>query len=224
MDALAHQKLALGQKAVSLDLGWMKSESVVAEKEYLGKGFAAAGFLMPVWQKWFPSAVGAVLRILSLHCANARDASGSSWARNPRSSACEGHRPSLLLPPPYLPSSLSNRSSKKLLPVEFLSWKRNRLRHLLYGCRFPTEASSVVSDALVKKIAKALSIPGEDIDTSKPLHAYAVDSLLAIELRNWFAKEFTADVAIFDIMGASSFGTVERTVAGISKSNRQWEQ
>ena len=53
----------------------------------------------------------------------------------------------------------------------------------------------------------------DDIDISKPLHAYGVDSLLAVELRNYFAKELSADVAIFDLMGGPSIGAVTLTVA-----------
>lgn len=48
-------------------------------------------------------------------------------------------------------------------------------------------------------------IPTENIDTSKPLYEYGVDSLLALELRNWFSMELRADVAVFDIMGSANF-------------------
>ncbi len=47
----------------------------------------------------------------------------------------------------------------------------------------------------------------------KALEAYGVDSLLVVELRNYFAKEFHADVPVFDITGGSSFETVGLTVA-----------
>lgn len=33
-----------------------------------------------------------------------------------------------------------------------------------------------------------------------PILTYGVDSFLAVELRNWFAKIFSADVAMFEIM------------------------
>lgn len=75
-------------------------------------------------------------------------------------------------------------------------------------------------EGLVRKVSKALSIPPEDIDANKPLHAYGVDSLLAVELRNWFAKELNADVAIFDIMAGSSFAGVGVFVAGKSGFRR----
>lgn len=53
----------------------------------------------------------------------------------------------------------------------------------------------------------------DDIDTSKPLHAYGVDSLLAVELRNYFAQELSADVAIFDHMSGPSIDAESLTVA-----------
>jgi Phosphopantetheine attachment site len=63
-------------------------------------------------------------------------------------------------------------------------------------------------------------MPAEDIDTSKPLHAYGADSLLAAEARNWVAREMDSDVAIFDIMGGPSINAVEVTVAGKSQFRR----
>ena len=68
-------------------------------------------------------------------------------------------------------------------------------------------------NGLLQKLSRALSIVPEDIDVSKALHAYGVDSLLAVELRNFFTKELGADVAIFEIMGGASFETVSGTVA-----------
>lgn len=45
-------------------------------------------------------------------------------------------------------------------------------------------ASDLVRDALVKRLAKTMTIPLEDIDTGKPIHAYGVDSLVAMEFRS----------------------------------------
>ncbi|KAI4154118.1 MAG: hypothetical protein LQ340_001881 [Diploschistes diacapsis] len=79
------------------------------------------------------------------------------------------------------------------------------------------EAAALVSDALASKLGRALSMPVTDIDTSKTLPVYGVDSLLAIELRNWFAKEMKADLAIFDIMNAKSIVAVSETAVGRSQ-------
>ena len=64
------------------------------------------------------------------------------------------------------------------------------------------ERAEVVVQALAKKLARSLSMVVDDVDSSKPLFDYGVDSLVAVEIRNWIGKEFSADVAVFDIMGA----------------------
>lgn len=38
------------------------------------------------------------------------------------------------------------------------------------------------------------------VDPGKPLSAYGVDSLVAVEVRNWIAKEIQVELSVFDIM------------------------
>lgn len=45
--------------------------------------------------------------------------------------------------------------------------------------------AQLIADALAKKLSRALSMQAEDIAENKPLHAHGVDSLVAVELRNW---------------------------------------
>ena len=66
------------------------------------------------------------------------------------------------------------------------------------------EAGAIVTRALLTKLASTLSLEEGTLDKSRPMHAYGVDSLVAVEIRNWIAKEIMADVAIFDIMGSAS--------------------
>ena len=91
-------------------------------------------------------------------------------------------------------------------------------------CATLAEAAEVVAQGLAQKLGTALGMPAGDVDTGKPLHAYGVDSLLAVELRNWFGKEIGAEVAIFDIMGGQSIAEVTAVVAGRSRwRNGGWE-
>jgi hypothetical protein len=72
-----------------------------------------------------------------------------------------------------------------------------------------TEAGSIASQALMKKLCKILSVPEEEMGADKPMHLYGVDSLIAMELRNWFTKEFSADIAIFENLGGATLGLLE---------------
>jgi acyl carrier protein len=81
------------------------------------------------------------------------------------------------------------------------------------------ERIQIVIRALAIKLARAMSILPDDVEPSKPLSSYGVDSLMAVELKNYIGREFQATVAVFDIMGGvpiSSIGdlVVERSVVG----------
>ena len=45
--------------------------------------------------------------------------------------------------------------------------------------------ASIITDALVAKTAEILRIPTSEIDPSRPMYSYGVDSLVALEVRNW---------------------------------------
>lgn len=91
-----------------------------------------------------------------------------------------------------------------------------RYLDLFIGAESVAEGSAVVLEALRVRLSKALSVPFDDLDPGKALHHFGVDSLLAVELRNWFAKEWSADVAIFDIMGAPNLAAISVTAASRS--------
>ena len=76
-----------------------------------------------------------------------------------------------------------------------------------------SEAAIVVYKAMVARLAPNFPGLADDHDSEKSLHSYGMDSLVAIELRAWFANEFGADVAIFEILGESSLVEFSRLVA-----------
>ncbi|KAL9113104.1 MAG: hypothetical protein Q9227_002716 [Pyrenula ochraceoflavens] len=61
-------------------------------------------------------------------------------------------------------------------------------------------AADIIEGALATKLAKAMSMAPEDIDTSKPVSAFGVDSLIAMEIRNWVFGILRSRVGIFDIL------------------------
>lgn len=78
------------------------------------------------------------------------------------------------------------------------------------------EAGVLVSDALMDKLSSSISIAKEDMNVNKPMYQYVADSLVAIEIRNWFAKKLNADVTVFDILGDSTFADIGVLGAGRS--------
>jgi len=86
----------------------------------------------------------------------------------------------------------------------------------------PLEAALVVAHSLRTKVAhllstSAASLTNHDIDIFQPLLNYGVDSLLGVELRNWLAREFAADIPIFEIMGGASAIGIGSSIVKLSK-------
>ena len=74
------------------------------------------------------------------------------------------------------------------------------------------EAATVIASSLLQRLSGALPMAVEDIDVTRPRHVYGLDSLLVVELRNWFAKKCRANVAVFDKTGQESIAALEATV------------
>ncbi len=66
------------------------------------------------------------------------------------------------------------------------------------------KAVDLVSAALVCKLADLFSIAASEIDVSLPLSRYGVDSLVAVELRNWLSGVVKAKVSLYDILQTAS--------------------
>lgn len=58
----------------------------------------------------------------------------------------------------------------------------------------------IVSAALADKFARAMMVSAENVDPDRPLSAYGVDSLMAVELRNWILREFGAVLGMWELM------------------------
>lgn len=69
------------------------------------------------------------------------------------------------------------------------------------------------AEALISKLSKVLPYAPEDIDPRKPLHAYGVDSLVAVVIRYWLMRELAADFAVFDNMAAPTIAELSTLVA-----------
>lgn len=78
-------------------------------------------------------------------------------------------------------------------------------------------AVDLVTQALKKKLAKAMMMAVEDIDGEHPVSSYGVDSLVAVEVRTWLFKEIKADISVFDILSNVPLATLARTIVGRSK-------
>ncbi|KAJ5113761.1 reducing type I polyketide synthase [Penicillium angulare] len=224
-DALARDRVNRGERAIALDLGWMASDGIIAESKALTKSFATAGLMLPINSDEY-------LALLDYYCnpdikesRDLRTCQIMVGLETPAGLVAKGADVPALLQRPIFRymhamghdegASTEDGANNAVVKNWAAAFK---------SARSSAEASDLVVEGLTHKLSRALSIQPDDIDVARPLHSYGVDSLLAVELRSWFAKEFKSDIAVFEIMSAGNFTAVATAV--ISKTNHQagWEE
>ena len=79
------------------------------------------------------------------------------------------------------------------------------------------EAEKVVCDGLVDKISAVLMMEPEDMDVTRSLSHYPLDSLVAIEIRNFITREFEANLQVLELLSSGSISTLAKGVCSKSK-------
>ncbi|KAJ0418664.1 hypothetical protein BJY00DRAFT_324827 [Aspergillus carlsbadensis] len=210
LDGLARYRNGIGEKAISLDLGLFLSAGYLHENERAREYFLSNNILRPLSE-------GDLHALLDIYCSPSMEAlpieksqtvvgitpmvrqrgrGTTDWLQRPIASHIDI-------------AGLGGSSTSK-------SDKTNFAKVLASG-KSLEEVSGVVAQSMKGKLAQMLSISARELDLDKPLHQYGVDSLTAVELRNWFSREMRADVAIFDILGGASIASVVTLAVGKSE-------
>lgn len=74
--------------------------------------------------------------------------------------------------------------------------------------------ADIIVTAVRQKLSRLLSLPEVEIDEQDTLAGHGIDSLVAVEVRNWLRKDAGADVSIFEIL--SGKGTIRQLVEKIA--------
>lgn len=77
---------------------------------------------------------------------------------------------------------------------------RRPIRESLATATSLEEAESNLLDGLLRKLARGLMMVVEDLDPKKEMGHYGVDSLVAVDLRNWLARDAGVDMPVFEIL------------------------
>jgi NAD(P)-dependent dehydrogenase (short-subunit alcohol dehydrogenase family) len=80
-----------------------------------------------------------------------------------------------------------------------------------------TEATQLVCSALVAKVSALCMVPEETISPTKPVTDYGIDSLVAVEMRNWVFLEMDCQIAILELMANQSIESLAGKIAGRSR-------
>ncbi|EWG35889.1 hypothetical protein FVEG_00079 [Fusarium verticillioides 7600] len=218
-DALAKCRRAQGLNALSLDIGWMSNIGIIAEKEEYQRQRQTSNDMQPIDDI-------ELLALLNLCCDpnNPMELPPLSEGqvlfglRTPADILSEGQQPPALLERPLL-NAFSFLASSSNTPDQAVDHSENA-RDTFQKSSDTRERQQVVIRAIAAKLARAMSISPDDVEPSKPLSLYGVDSLMAVELRNWINKEFISTVAVFDIIGSTSIAGIAEVVETRSSIQR----
>lgn len=90
------------------------------------------------------------------------------------------------------------------------------VRTLLSRAKTPESAVEIVTAGLAEKLSSILMVPAEDLDAERPVTKYGLDSLNAIELRNWITKELGVNLQVLQLLTSGSL----TSLAGMIISKR----
>ncbi|KAI0429432.1 hypothetical protein F5Y09DRAFT_342635 [Xylaria sp. FL1042] len=215
-DAMARYRTSNGQKAVSLDIGWMSNIGIIAEKESYQRNRQQAADMQQVDDK-------ELLALLSIYCDPELPLLSADKSQiligllTPANFLLQGQTPPQMHNRPFFDAFSSIVGQTLSNTTSATTYNPGALFRL---AKDTDERIQIVIRALAVKLARAMSILPDDVEPSKPLSNYGVDSLMAVELRNYISREFQATVAVFDLMGGvpiSSIGdlVVERSTVAL---------
>ncbi|ETS78082.1 hypothetical protein PFICI_10144 [Pestalotiopsis fici W106-1] len=201
-DALAKYRIARGQKAVSFDVGWMRTIGIIAEKEDYRRTREVTRDMVPIEEKDF-------LALLEVYCDPSRTLQSLDkaqlliGARTPAEYKERGFASSRRYAMPLFMGfeqsfgSTSGAASGGQRDMALM----DDFSVLFQKATSAEEKSAIVVKGLAGMLARALMIPADDISQTRSLSDYGVDSLMAVELRNWISNKFDTNIGVFDIMG-----------------------
>lgn len=214
MDGLAQYRVSRGQKAASLDLGAMTEDGLLSEDQEFLHRVLAYGTLEGISRNQFSAILdyycspdlpllthGQSQVLIGLGKGGGSGLDGMSISNQPMFS--------------HLRQSGEVNKQGTTDDQEVLD-----LKGLFLASTSLPESGAIVTEALIKKLSKSFPTLETNVDARKPLHSYGVDSLLAVELRNWLAKEFSAEIPVFEILGGSTFSSVGLMVAARSDAKQ----
>lgn len=209
-DALARYRTSLGLKSsVSLDLGWMRTIGVVAESERYQRNRESSRDMRPVEEE-------DLLALLDRFC----DPNLENLCQDQSQVLVGAVTPAHFLakgeqPMPSLKRRLFagfdaalRRNGQYGRPDGELD--RQSPAHLFQQAGSRKARASIVVEAMKLRLARALGVEADDIDSHRGLSDYGVDSLMAVELRNWIRRSFGASVSVFEMTNGT-------TIAGVGE-------
>ncbi|RDW93799.1 type I polyketide synthase [Aspergillus mulundensis] len=217
-DALVHYRNGLGERATTLNLGVMLDDGVLRDNDAVRNALTASGYPIGISQK-------EMFALLEYHCDPSLEIPDTPLRsqvlvglNTPLGLAAEGREIPVLLNRPLFSGTwniVDSSTSATTNAAEDTGGNVDVLRQLATITSMQ-DATDIIAESLMQRLSKAIGVPLKNLDAGKPMNQYGVDSLVAVELRNWFKWKLDADIAVFEMLGKMSFEEMGRIAAGKS--------
>ncbi|KAK3683390.1 hypothetical protein B0T22DRAFT_430696 [Podospora appendiculata] len=206
-DALARYRAAQGLAAVSIDLGAVKNIGYVAEHQAVNDRLTRRGHRALSEEEVLGAVESALLRDSPQVVLGINTAPGPQWDPNNASPMALETR---FVPLRYREPSKADGGASKA------SQRSGNLAGKLAAASSLDEAATLVAQELMRKLVDIFVLSPEEMQVTKSMAAFGVDSLVAVELRSLLALQAGAELSVFDIMQSTSLQTLAKTVASAS--------
>jgi hypothetical protein len=206
-DALARFRASQGLKAISIDLGMMLSKGHLANAPGTRERLSKTDGLHPIKQE-------TLFALLEYYCdTKALQPEESQLVVGVGIPQLQGVAAPWWMEQPLfkrLRETASDQGAQTNQGSHVRASRADGITVALEGVSDDAELKSVLLDALAARLNGILpgSFPKEQerrrAKLRAPLHSLGVDSLVAVELRNWFARDMGANIATLEILGGSS--------------------
>lgn len=186
MDSFASYRHSLGLAAVTIDLGVMLGIGYLAENQELAESMKRQGFSGTTEPELMALLRSAVRRPLRGQIVTGLGTwkTGSSLGKFADPLFSNFRRLAQRVP--------GNDGKQHGDPLS--------LRAMLGTVKNMAEATDTVCTALSKQISILGMVPVETIVVGRPMSEYGIDSLVAVEMRNWIFRETDFTIAILELM------------------------
>ena len=216
-DGLARHRVFTGEKATSIDLSLVLGIGYAAERDQLAQVIRASGYE--------GTSEADIHALLEYWCNPAREIAAPDECQiipglvTPASLKRRGHEELYWMGSPLF-QRLHQLDAEKAASPNAAPAAKSDLSTELKSAANSEEAYELILQGLADKLSKCLAVPVSEIDTTKPVFSFGVDSLIAVELRYWFMKEIKTDLGVMDIMSNNSMAELCRNVARQNEYNK----
>ncbi|PYH87097.1 polyketide synthase [Aspergillus uvarum CBS 121591] len=215
-DALAQHRTAQGKHAVTIDLGMVKSIGYVAEADpAVAERLARMGYqamheaeVLAVLEQALqtssmspasssPAPTSPAVIVTGINTGPGPHWTDADWMQEARFAGIRyrdpvrGHQHGTLSSVPVCEDSLRSQVNRVTTQEE---------------------ATALVVQAIGQKIVAMFGLADAEMSANRTLAEVGVDSLVAIELRNWITAQLSVDISIFDLMMGSTIAEVAEVV------------